>query len=159
MAKYFRHENNVFICSTCPFPQWNWSLFFLFLICLDIMKCELFWMPSSDHSDSHKTKLVVLITDSPVEASSIWTPCWLIAVVKLPTQPTNSLPAPVLVRTHQLWKRRQVWSTIEMDTEPTWTRWLCKEGEQPSPATAAGTAHLHGTMPRASWKIRYLPVG
>lgn len=92
------------------------------------MKCKLFWTLSSDCSDSHKTKLVVLITDSPADASPIWTPCWLIAMVKLDFQCSQqtSLPAPVLVRSHQLRKRGQVWSTVETDTKPTWTH--CAKG-------------------------------
>lgn len=126
-------------------------------------------MKSSVCSDSHKTKLVVLITDSPLEASLIWTPYWLIAMVKLDFQHSQqtSLPASVLVRSHQLLKRGQVWSSVETDTKPMWSH-CAKEGsslhrpllQEPLTSTAQCLGCPRRSEPKMNPRtIRYLPAG
>ena len=159
----------VLFAAPQPFPQWDWTLFSLLLIYLHIMKCKLFWTPSSDCSDPHKIKLVVLITDSPVEASPIWTPCWLIAMVKLDFQRSQQMsrPAPVLVQSHQLQKRGQVWSTIETDTKLIWTHCAKRGSSPPRPLLQAPLTSMaqclgcpRRTEPKMNRRtIRYLPVG
>lgn len=107
-----------------PLTQWDQTLFSFFLRCLHKMKFKPFLnLPPSSCFDSHKIKLAVLITEPPVESCPIHTSCWLIAMVKLDFQHSQntSLSGPLIVRSHRLQKKGQVWSTVTLATKPTWT--------------------------------------
>lgn len=136
------------------FPQWDWTLLCLLPIHLHTMKCKPFWALASVHSESHKTKLV-LVTHSPIEANPIWTPFWLIAIMKLDFQHSQqtSFPAPVLVRSQQIWKRGQVWSTGKEGHKANITVQLTVQRGGAALATAPGSAHLHGTAPHVCHKM------
>lgn len=95
-----------------------------FLSCLHKMKFKLFLnLPPSSCFDSHKIKLAVLITEPPIESCPIRTSCCLIAMVKLDFQHSQntSLSGPLIVRSHRLQKKGQVWGIVTMAAKPTWT--------------------------------------